>query len=87
MVSSRTGPSPLRENLFLARDGVNDGEGIVAVHALGVHLVGGEARAHAGQGAEAHRLADRLAAHAVEVVDEVHDQRQAAAGAPRPTGS
>ena len=35
--------------------------------------------AQAGQDLEAHRLADGLAAHAVEVVDEVDDQRQAAA--------
>ena len=78
-MSSSTGPSPRSMIVALAANGVDDGERIVAVDALGVHLIGRQAGAQAGEDLEAHRLADRLAAHAVEVVDEVHDQRQAAA--------
>ena len=67
------------DDLLLARDGVDDGQRVVAVHALGVHLLRVQAGAEAGEDLEAHGLADGLAAHAVEVVDEVEDQRQAAA--------
>ena len=72
-------PVALLEDLLLAGDGVDDGQRVIAVHALGVHLVGVDAGAEAGEDLEAHGLADGLAAHAVEVVDEVDDQRQAAA--------
>ena len=64
---------------LLAADGVDHRQRVVAVDALGVHLVRRQPGAHAREDLEAHRLADRLAAHAVEVVDEVHDERQPAA--------
>ena len=51
---------------------------IVAVHALGVHLVRVEARAHAGGSIVAHGLADGLTAHGVLVVDDIEQNRQAA---------
>ncbi len=67
------------DDLALAANRVDHRQRIVAVDALGVQLVGCEAGTHAGQDLEAHRFADGLAAHAVEVVHEVHDQRQPAA--------
>ena len=73
------GAVALGDDFTLAAHGVDHGEGVESVDALGVHLVGREAGTHAGEHFEAHRFADGLAAHAVEVVDEVHDQRQAAA--------
>ena len=44
-----------------------------------MHLFRVHTGAQASQHAEAHRLTDGLAAHAVEVVDEVDDQREPAA--------
>ena len=53
---------------------VDDGERAVPVDALRVHLLGVHTGAEASQHAEAHRLTDRLTAHAVKVVDEVDDR-------------
>ena len=59
------------EQLQLALHGVDDGQGVVAVHPFGVELGGGHAGAHAGQHVIGHGLAPGLAAHAVGVVEDV----------------
>src|SRR5699024_10731021 len=61
------------EQLHLALHGVNDRQGVVAVHALGVHLRGGNAGAHPGHHVVGHGLAAGLAAHAVGVVEDVEE--------------
>ena len=68
----------LLDKLQLAAIGVDNGQGVHAVHALGIHLVLGDAGAHPGQLAIGHGLAVGAAAHAVAVVHEVEDHRQAA---------
>ncbi len=69
----------LEEELLLARHGVRHGEGIVAVDALRVHILGIHAGADAGEYLVAHRLARCLAAHAIEVVEEVEEDGRGAA--------
>ncbi len=66
------------EDLLLAADGVDDREGVVAVDALGVHLLGVDARTDAREDVVAHRLAGGLAAHAVLIVEDVEDDRESA---------
>ena len=66
------------KDLKLPAHGVDDRQGIEAVHALGVHLVGGKARAQARQHVVGHGLALGLAAHAVAVVEDVEQDGQAA---------
>ena len=68
----------LEEDLLLAAIGLDDGQRVEAVHALGVHLVGVEARAQAREDVVGHGLAVGLAAHAVLVVEDVEQHRQAA---------
>ena len=65
-------------DLLLAAVALDHGQRIEAVHALGVHLVGVEARAHARREVVGHGLAAGLAAHAVLVVQDGEDDRQAA---------
>ena len=66
-------------NVLSSRDhGVDDGKRIIAVDRLGVHVLGVDAGADAGQPLVRHGLADRLAAHAVEVVDDEEDDGQPA---------
>ena len=65
------------KQLLLAAVGLDHGQGVEAIHALGVHLRGGEARAQPRQHVVAHRLADGLAAHAVVVVEDVEEDREA----------
>ena len=66
----------------LPPDGVRDGERIGPVDRLRVHRLHVDRRGDAGQAVPAHRLADGLATHAVEVVVEEEERRQAA----RPVG-
>lgn len=67
----------LGEDLALAAHGVGDGERVQSVDALGVHALGVHAEADAGEDVVAHGLAGGLAAHAVEVVEEVPTSRWA----------
>ena len=73
------------QQLLLATHGVGHGQRVVPVHALGVHRLGVDAGADARQHVVAHGLAVGLAAHAVEVVEEVEQDRRVAAvgGAPQ----
>jgi len=64
------------EKFLLAADGIDDGQRVVPVDALRVHLVGAQSGAQPSEDLKAHRFTDRLAAHAVEIVVEVHDERQ-----------
>ena len=66
------------EDRFLAAVSVDHGQRIEAVHAFGMHLLGVHAGADAGCEIEAHRLSAGLSAHAVLVVHDVDDHRQAA---------
>ena len=70
------GAAALLEDLLLAGGRVRNGQRIEAVDALGVHGLGVEGRAHAGEDLVAHGLAEGLAAHAVEVVEEVEQDRR-----------
>ena len=65
--------------LLRAGDRVCDRERVRAVDRLCVHVLRIDAGADAGELLVAHRLADRLPAHAVEVVHEEEDHRQSAA--------
>ena len=69
----------LGDDLFLAPEGVDERQWIVAVDALGVHLLGVDSGAQAGDELHAHGFAKRLAAHAVVVVHAVEDDGQAPA--------
>jgi hypothetical protein len=72
-------PPSLRKNLPLAAERVDHRQRVVAVHALGVHLFRIDARTEPRDVLHAHRLAHGLAAHAVEIVHAVEDDRQPAA--------
>ena len=72
------GALALQQQLLLAAIGLDHGQGVEAVHALGQQLVRVEAGAHAGGHVVAHGLAHGLAAHAVLVVHDVEHHRQAA---------
>lgn len=74
----------LLEDRFLAAVAVDYGQRIVAVDALGVHLGRVDAGTDTGREVEAHRLAASLSAHAVLVVHDVDDHRQAAFHLVRP---
>ena len=67
------------QNFLFTGDRIDHRQRIVAVDPLGVHLGWIQACPHADQCPKAHRLPDRLTAHAVEVVDKVDNQRQPAA--------
>ena len=69
----------LREDLLFTLEGIDNGQGVVAVDALGVHLLGVDARTDAGDELLAHRLTVGLATHTVEIVHAVEDDGQAAA--------
>ena len=73
------GAAAFQQNPLLAGHGIGDREGIVAVHALGVHVLGIDAGADAGQDLVAHGLAVGLAAHAVEIVEEVEEDGRGSA--------
>lgn len=68
----------LLEDRFLAAVAVDYGQRIVAVDALGVHLGRVDAGTDTGREVEAHCLAASLSAHAVLVIHDVDDHRQAA---------
>ena len=72
------GAAALLEDLLLAGGRIGDGQRVEAVDALSVHGLGVEGRAHAGEDLVAHGLAEGLAAHAVEVVEEVEQDRRVA---------
>ena len=73
------GAAALLEDLLLAGGRIRDGQRVEAVDALGVHGLGVEGRAHTGEDLISHGLAEGLAAHAVEVVEEVEQDRRVAA--------
>ena len=81
------GAAALLEDLLLAGGRVRDGQRVDAVDALGVHGLGVEGRAHAGEDLITHGLAESLAAHAVEVVEEVEQDRRVAAVLLTPQGT
>ena len=72
------GAAALLEDLLLASGRIRDGQRVEAVDALGVHGLGVEGRTDAGEDLVAHGLAEGLAAHAVEVVEEVEQDRRVA---------
>src|SRR4051812_15814013 len=72
-------PVFLLDDELLATNPIDDRERVEPVDALGMHLIRREAGAEARENFKAHRLAYGLATHAVEVVDEVDDQREPAA--------
>src|SRR5690606_37053892 len=67
------------DDVPLAPHRIDHGERVVAVDHLGVEVVHVEPGGDAGEALEAHRLALRLASHAVEIVHEEEDDRKAAA--------
>ena len=81
------GAAPLLQDLLLAGGRIRDGQRVEAVDALGVHGLGIEGRAHAGEDLVAHGLAEGLAAHAVEVVEEVEQDRRVATVLLAPQGA
>ena len=66
------------QNVELAAHRLDDGERVVTVDTLGVHLLGVDAGADTGEEVVAHCLAARLPAHRVLVVHHVHEQRKTA---------
>ena len=72
------------DELQFAFVGVRQGQWIVSVHHLGVHVFRVYRRPDAGQAFKAHGLANGLAAHAVEIVHEIEQHRQAAPDEFRP---
>ncbi len=68
----------LSEDLLLAAEGVDDGERIVAVDALGMHLVGVHTSANTSDELHAHGFTDWLSAHPIKIVHAVEHDRQAA---------
>ena len=81
------GAAALLEDLLLAGGRVRNGQRIEAVDALGVHGLGVEGRAHAGEDLISHGLAEGLTAHAVEVVEEVEQDRRVATVLLAPQGT
>ena len=65
----------LLDQLPLADHRVGDRQRIVTVHTLRVHAVRIHAQAEACEHIITHRLSRRLAAHAVEVVHDVENDR------------
>ncbi len=61
---------------FLPRRRIGHGKGIEAVDPLGVHRILIDSRSHPGGDSVAHRLAGGLAAHRVEIVEDVHEERR-----------
>ena len=74
----------LFEDRFLTAVAVDHGQRVEAVHAFCVHLGRVDAGADAGREVEAHRFAAGLTAHAVLVIHDVDDHRQAAFHIVRP---
>ena len=72
-------PLALRQNLDLPSEGVDDGERVVAVHALGMYLLGVQAGPDPGDETAAHGLAHGLPPHPVLVVQAVEEDWQASA--------
>ena len=72
-------PLTALQDLLFSRVCINDGQWIVAVDAFGVQLFGIHPRADTRQHAKPHCLALGLPSHAIEVVDEVVDEWEAAA--------
>ncbi|OQB99396.1 MAG: hypothetical protein BWX80_03719 [Candidatus Hydrogenedentes bacterium ADurb.Bin101] len=65
---------------------IGQGEGVVAIDDLCVHLFRIYGRCHPGEIIEAHGFADGLAAHAVKVVHKIEQHRKAAPDKFRPKG-
>ena len=74
------GAVAFKQNRFFARDCVRNGERIVAVYALGVHVLRIDARADPRDITVAHRFAAGLSAHTVKVVEKVKQNRRRAPG-------
>ena len=72
------GATPVAEDVELAAHSLDDCERVVAVDALGVHLLGVDACADARGEVIAHRLAACLTAHCVLVVHDVDHDWEAA---------
>jgi hypothetical protein len=72
-------PAAFLDHPPFAPEGVDYRQRIVAVDALGVHLVRVDAGADAGDKLHSHGLAHRLPAHAIKVVHAVENDRQSPA--------
>ena len=68
----------LEQEILLAAHCFDHGQRVVAIHAFGVHLVNSKANAQAREHVVAHGFAIGLAAHAVLVIENVEQHRQAA---------
>ena len=76
-----------QQQFLLAGNCIGHRQGIVSVHPLRVHVVGIHAGTDTGQELVAHGLATGLAAHAVEVVEEVEKDGRSATHILRPQGA
>ena len=74
------------DEFHLALVRVDDGQRVPAINTLGVHLARGDACAEPCGHVIGHRLAHGLAAHAVEVIKDVEDDRQTALASFFPEG-
>ena len=75
------------DDFAFAANGVDDGEGVVAVDALGMHAIRVDAQAYSGQHPKAHGLAHGLTAHAIEVVHEIEEHGRRTADLFGPEGT
>ena len=71
------GTLPVFDDVELAPEGVDDRQRVVAVDGLGMEIEFVDPGSEAGQAFEPHRLTPGLAAHAVEIIHEAEDDRQA----------
>ena len=76
-----------QQQFLLAGNCIGHRQGIVSVHPLCVHVVGVHTGTDTGQELVAHGLATGLAAHAVEVVEEVEKDGRSSTHILRPQGA
>ncbi len=67
----KRGAFSVEQKLFLALSGVGDGQRIVTVDALSVHLFRVDAGTNTSDHSVAHRFAGGLSAHAIVIVHDV----------------
>ncbi len=67
----------LLNHLSFTLVGIDHGQGVVTIHPFCVHLIGIHSRTNAGCDAVTHGFAACLAAHAVLIVHDVDDHREA----------
>ena len=69
----------LSQDPLLPPEGIDDGQRIVPIHALGVHLVQVDPGADPGNELNAHGFAQGLPPHAIEIIHAVKNNGQATA--------